>query len=70
VLLVLNQPKQAEAALLSALAIEPQNQDYFIALVDLYLKTGRTERARALAINIIRQFPDHNGARELLQYMK
>jgi len=70
VLLVLNQPKQAEAALLSALTAEPQNQDFFIALVDLYLKTGRTERARAVAINIIRQFPDHNGARELLQYLK
>ena len=70
VLLVLNQPEQAEAALLSALSAEPQNQDFFIALVGLYLKAGRIERARALATNIISQFPDHSGAKELLLYLK
>ena len=70
VLLVLNQPEQAEAALLKVLAAETQHQDFFIALVDLYIKRGRTERARGLAINIISQFPEHSTAEELLQYLK
>jgi tetratricopeptide (TPR) repeat protein len=69
VLLVLNQTGQAEAALLTALSIEPQNQDFFVALADFYLKSGQPEKARALAINLIEQFPDHRAAKELLQYL-
>lgn len=70
VLLVLDQPKQAEAALLMALSTEPRNQDFFVALVDYYLKSGQPEKARDLAINSLRQFPDHAAARELMQYLK
>ena len=70
VLLVLNQPEQAEQALLTALSLDPQNQDFFVALADVYLKSGQTEKARELAINMSRQFPDHKAAMELLRYLK
>jgi Tfp pilus assembly protein PilF len=70
VLLVLDQPEQAEAALLMALSTEPRNQDFFVALADYYLKSGQPEKARDLAINSLRQFPGHAAARELMQYLK
>jgi tetratricopeptide (TPR) repeat protein len=70
VLLALGRPERAEEPLRAALTLEPQEQDFFIALVELYLKTGQTEKARALALNSVRQFPDHRAARELLQYLK
>ena len=68
-ILVLNQPEQAETALLKALLIEAQNQDFFIALVACYLKSGQSEKAKNLAIDIVSQFPDHNAARELLEHL-
>ncbi len=69
VLLVLNQPERAETALLMALSTEPRNQDFFVALVDHYLKSGQPEKARILATDIVSQFPGHSAARELLQYL-
>ena len=70
VLLVLNQPEQAEEALLIALQLNPQEQDFFVALADVYLKSGQTEKARELAVNMSRQFPDHKAAMELLRYLE
>ena len=69
VLLVLNQPGKAEKALLAALSLEPQEQEFFVALVDYYLKSGQPEKARILATDIVNQFPGHSAARELLQYL-
>ena len=69
VLLVLNQPKEAEEALLTALSLEPQEQEFFFALADLYLKSGQPEKAQALANDMIRQSPEHSAARELLNYL-
>jgi len=70
VLLVLNQPDLAEQALLTALSLDPQNSEFFLALADFYLKSGQTEKARELAVNISRQFPDHKTAIELLRYLE
>jgi tetratricopeptide (TPR) repeat protein len=70
VLLFLNQPVQAEKALLKALSLDPKDQDYFIALVDFYLKSGQTEKVRTLAINMTRQVPNHKAAMEMLQYLE
>ncbi len=70
ILQILNQPEQAEIALKTALSIEPQNQKFFIALVDFYLKTGQVEKAKVLTISTIRQFPGHSAARKFLQYLK
>jgi tetratricopeptide (TPR) repeat protein len=69
VLLVLNQPKRAEKALLEALSLEPQEQEFFFALADFYLKSGQPEKAKALAVNTIRLFPSHSAAMELFQYL-
>ena len=63
-------PSLAEAALLMVLSNDPRNQDFFVALVDYYLKSGQPEKARDLAINTLRQFPDHAAAKELMQYLK
>lgn len=41
-----------------------------MAFADFYLKSGQTEKARELAINMSRQFPDHNAAMELLRYFE
>ena len=70
VLLVLNRPEQAEKSLLKALTIEPQEQDFFIALADFYLKSGQQGKAKALADDMIRKFPDYSAARELLRYLQ
>jgi thioredoxin-like negative regulator of GroEL len=52
----------------TALALEPENQDFFVALAECYLKSGQPDRARSLAENTIRRFPDHRAAKELLKY--
>ena len=70
VLLVLNRPEQAEKSLLKALTLEPQEQDFFIALADFYLKSGQQGKAKALADDMIRKFPDYSAARELLRYLQ
>jgi tetratricopeptide (TPR) repeat protein len=70
VLLLLNRPEQAEQALLSALSLEPQERDFFLALADFYLKSGQAKKAKALADDMIRKFPDYGAARELLNYLE
>lgn len=69
VLLFLGELGKAESAFKTALALEPRNQDFFLALVDYYLKTGQPDKARTLARNTIRRFPDHEAAKEVLRYM-
>lgn len=49
ILLFLDRPGQAERALLRALAIEPQNQEFFIGVANFYVKTGQPEKAKKLA---------------------
>ncbi len=70
VLLVLNQPAQAETALRKALSIEPQNREFFIALAQLYLKTGQADKAKALATETLQQFPGDSAAQDLLKYLR
>jgi tetratricopeptide (TPR) repeat protein len=70
VLLVLNRPEQAETALQKALTLEPQNQEFFIALAQLYLKVGQADKARALATKTLQSFPGFTAAQDLLQYLE
>jgi tetratricopeptide (TPR) repeat protein len=67
VLLILNQPDQAEAALKKALALEPLNRDFFAALANAYLNSGQTDKARKLATETLKTYPDHAVAKALLQ---
>ncbi|MGW8313812.1 MAG: tetratricopeptide repeat protein [Desulfuromonadales bacterium] len=66
-LLVLNRTAQAEAALKKALALEPLNRDFFVALANAYLNSGQTDKARELAIDTLKTYPEHAAATELLQ---
>jgi tetratricopeptide (TPR) repeat protein len=69
ILRILNQPEKAQVALETALALEPQNQDFFVALADCYLTSDQPNRARSLAENTIHRFPDHVAAKELLKHL-
>ncbi|MCJ7600794.1 MAG: tetratricopeptide repeat protein [Desulfobulbaceae bacterium] len=69
ILLVLNRLEQAETALLKALSIEPQNQEFFIALAQMYLKTGQPAQARTFAAETLRRFPEHVTAKDLMQHL-
>ena len=68
VLLVLQQPERAEQALLTALSLDPREQEFFVALVGFYLKAGQAEKAKTMAANLLREVPGHKGAVELLRY--
>ena len=69
ILMILDQPDQAEQALLKSLQLDPKEQDFFVALVDLYLKSDQTDKARLLTSTMIQRFPDHRAALELLRYL-
>lgn len=66
VLLVLNRPREAEQELTKALVLEPDNPQFFNALVHHYLGTGQATRAKDLARETLRQFPNHVGALDVL----
>lgn len=69
ILLALRRSEQAEQALQKALSLEPQDQDVFLALADLYLRTQQPDKARTMAEALLREHPEHQGARQLLQHL-
>ena len=70
VLLILDQPEQAEQALIKALSLEPDEEEFFVALVDFYLKSGQQENARSLAQATIQRFPNHAAAQKVVELLK
>jgi predicted Zn-dependent protease len=62
----LAQDTEAEASLLSALAIEPGNRDYLYATVDFYMKRGRLADARIYAEQLVEHYPAWSTGRDLL----
>jgi tetratricopeptide (TPR) repeat protein len=70
VLLILDQPEQAEQALIKALSLEPNEEEFFVALVDFYLKSGQQENARSLAQATIQRFPNHAAAQQVIELLK
>jgi len=70
ILAFLKQTDRSEQAFLHALSLEPENQEFFFALADLYLKTDQREKARDLALDIAGKIPDHKAALDLLRYLK
>ncbi len=70
VFLVLNKPEQAEQALIKALSLSPQTQEFFGALVGLYLKTRQFEKAVMLAQSILDHNPSHKAAQDFLKSLK
>ncbi|MDK2955360.1 MAG: hypothetical protein PWQ57_856 [Desulfovibrionales bacterium] len=66
-LLALNQLGRAEREFMKALSLNPLDHDAFIALAGLYLQSGQTDKARALADRLLEENPNHGPARELLR---
>jgi tetratricopeptide (TPR) repeat protein len=54
----LERPPEAEAALMRALELEPENLDYLYALADHYLKRGEPARALPLTERMIAADPE------------
>jgi tetratricopeptide (TPR) repeat protein len=69
VLLVLDQPEQAEIALMKALSLAPESQEFFIALAQAYLANGQIDKVEKLANDTLRDDPGHRAALELLQHL-
>jgi tetratricopeptide (TPR) repeat protein len=64
----LKRDSEAEAELLTALEIEPDNLDYLYALADYYLKRKRLDHARRIAEQMIAKHPDKSIGYEILNY--
>jgi tetratricopeptide (TPR) repeat protein len=65
----LKRDMEAEAALLGALEIEPDNFDYLYALADHYLKRGMLRQARNIAEQMIEKHPGNSIGRDILNYI-
>ena len=61
----LNNPQEAESALITARDLEPQNIDYLFALVDFYFKRGQLDAALEHAQRIISAHPQNPLGYEL-----
>ena len=66
----LKRDMEAEAALLGALEIEPDNLDYLYALADFYLKRGNLAQAKLFADQMIEKHPRQSIGHEILNYIK
>jgi Flp pilus assembly protein TadD len=60
----------AEAALVSALALEPENPDYLLALADFYIKQNRLEEALAIADRMIAVDAARDTGREVRAHIE
>ncbi|MBW2657511.1 MAG: tetratricopeptide repeat protein, partial [Deltaproteobacteria bacterium] len=65
----LKRDSEAEAALLTALEIEPDNLDYLYALADHYLKRQKLVQARRIAEQMIDKHPDKSLGYEILNFV-
>ena len=62
----LKRDAEAEDALLTALKIEPDSMDYLYALGDFYLKRGKFQKAKGIAVQMVTIYPDKRIGQELL----
>jgi len=58
---------EGAAALQKAIMAEPANEEYFVTLANLYLRSGQVEQARQLADWVLGLVPQHKSAAELLK---
>ena len=66
----LGQDGEAEAALLKASILEPDNPDFLFALADFYLKRGRPQRARKYAKLLIEKYPQNPLGYQLMRFIE
>ena len=69
-LLKLARYADGESQLIKALDLEPRNRDYFAALVNLYLRAGKTAKAVLVAQQLIQSDPEHPEALEFLERIR
>ncbi|MDJ0816202.1 MAG: tetratricopeptide repeat protein [Desulfobacterales bacterium] len=65
----LNRKTEAEAALLAAIEIEPDNLDYLYAAADHYLKRGLLAKARDIALQMIDRHPNQAIGHDILKFV-
>jgi len=66
----LRQDAGAQAALVAALALEPENPDYLYALADFYIKRGRFEEALPIAQRLATALPGSDVGPQLVAYIE
>ena len=65
----LKRDAEAEAALLTAVGIDPDNLDYLYALADYYLKRQKYTQARRIAQQMVVKHPNNSIGRDILNYI-
>jgi len=60
----------AESELQAALALEPQNADFQLAMADHYLRRGLFEQARPIVETMISNHPENPAGRQMLEYIR
>ena len=63
----LKQDSDAEASLLKAQALEPDNLDYLYALADFYLKRNKIQQARSIAEEMVARHPTQRIGHDILK---
>jgi Flp pilus assembly protein TadD len=66
----LKQDPDAEAALLKAKQLEPDNLDYLYALADFYLKRNKLQKARSIAKEMVAQHPTQRIGHDMLNLIE
>ncbi len=66
----LEQDSDAEASLLKARELEPDNLDYLYALADFYVKRRKLRKARSIAEEMIKKHPTQRIGQDLLNFIK
>ena len=66
----LKNDSEAEAALVKAFEIDPNNPDYIIAIVDFFMKGGKNEMALKYVNEWLKLHPEDASGYELLEMIK
>jgi tetratricopeptide (TPR) repeat protein len=66
----LKRDSDAEAALLAAIEIEPDNLDYLYALTDFYLKRKKLLKARSFAQEMVAKHPAQRIGHDILNFIE
>ena len=69
VLRYLKRHAEAEAALRTALELEPDSMDYLYALADHYIKRGQLEKAEHIDRQMVAKHPDRPFGHQLLKFL-
>lgn len=66
----LKQDSDAEASLLKAQELAPDNLDYLYALADFYLKRKKLQKARNIAEEMVARHPTQRIGHDMLQLIE